>query len=73
MLILDLTVSVKPKKVLECKYFILPSIFSLQIAKWQLCLNVQIMCGVELNLKKYYLHDKLPNELIMLSNAKMLK
>ena len=29
MLILDLTVSVKPKKVLEWKYFILPSIFSL--------------------------------------------
>ena len=28
MLILDLTVSVKPKKVLEWKYFILPSIFS---------------------------------------------
>ena len=26
---LDLTVSVKPKKVLEWKYFILPSIFSL--------------------------------------------
>ena len=29
MLILDLTVSIKPKKVLEWKYFILPSIFSL--------------------------------------------
>ena len=27
MLILDLTVSVKPKKVLEWKYFILPSSF----------------------------------------------
>ena len=60
--------SVKPKKVLEWKYFSLPS-------KWQLCLNVQIMCGVKLNLKKYYLHDKLPNESIisMLSNAKLLK
>ena len=23
-------------------------------------LNVQIMCGMKLNLKKYYLHDKLP-------------
>ena len=44
-------------------------------AKWQLCLHVQIMCGVKLNLKKNYLHDKLPNESIisMLSNAKMLK
>ena len=77
MLIFDLTMSVKPKKVdvLEWKYFILPSIFSLQTAKCQLCLYVQIMCGVELNLKKYYLHDKLPNESIisMLSNAKMLK
>ena len=60
MLILDLTVSVKPKKVLELKYFILPSTFSLKTAKRQLCLNVQIMCGVKLNLKKYYLHDKLP-------------
>ena len=29
MLILDLTASIKPKKVLEWKYFILPSIFSL--------------------------------------------
>ena len=37
--------------------------------------NVQIMCGVRLNLKKYYLHDKLPNEsiILMLSTAKMLK
>ena len=45
MLILDLTVSIKPKKVLEWKYFILPpaSIFSLKTAKWQLCLNVQIV------------------------------
>ena len=48
----------------------LPSIFSLYTAKWQLCLNVPIMCGVKLNLKKYYLHNKLPNESIMLSNAK---
>ena len=32
------------------------------------------MCGVKLNLKKYYLHDKLPNEsiILMLSTAKML-
>ena len=72
---LDLTVAVKPKKVLEWKYFILPSIFSLQTAKWQLCLNVQIMCGGKLNLKKYYLHNKLTNEsiILMLSTAKMLK
>ena len=66
MLIVDLTVSVKPKKVLEWKYFILPpaSIF-----------HVQIMCGVKMNLKKYYLLDKLANESIisMLGNAKMLK
>ena len=75
MLILDLTVSVKPKKVLEWKYFIyLPSLVRKQ-QQMQLCLNVQIMCGVKLNLKKYYLLDKLPNESIisMLSNAKMLK
>ena len=52
MLILDLTMSVKPKKVLEWKYFILSFTFSLQKAKWQLCVNVQIMCGVKLNLKK---------------------
>ena len=71
---LDLTVSVQPKKVLEWKYFILPSIFSLWTAKWQLGLNVQIMCGVKFNLKKYYLQDMLRNESIisMLSNAKML-
>ena len=33
------------------------------------------MCGVKLNLMKYYLHDKLPNESIisMLGNAKMLE
>ena len=33
------------------------------------------MSGVKLNLKKYYLHDKLPNESIisLLRNAKMLK
>ena len=74
MLILDLSVSVKPKKVLEWKYFILPSIFSLSNGSRQ-CLNVQIMCGMKLNLKKYYLDDKLPNESIisMLSNAKMHK
>ena len=42
--------------------FYLPFIFSLLTAKWQLCLNAQVMCGVKLNLKKYYLHDKLPNE-----------
>ena len=74
MLIFDLTVSVKPTKVLEWKYFILPSIFSLKTANWQLCLNVQIRCGVKLNVRKYYLHDKLPNESIisMLGNAKML-
>ena len=75
MLILDLTVSVKRKKVFRMEILYLPSIFSLQTAKWQLCLNVQIMCGVKLNLKKYYLHDKLPNEsiILMLSTAKMLK
>ena len=75
MLILDLTVSVKRKKVFRMEILYLPSIFSLQTAKWQLCLNVQIMCGVKLNLKKYYLHNKLPNESIvsMLSDAKMLK
>ena len=50
MLILDLTVSVKPKKVLEWKYFILLPIFSLYTAKRQLRLNVRIMCDVELNL-----------------------
>ena len=33
MLILDLTVSVKPKKVFEWKYYILPSIFSLSMSK----------------------------------------
>ena len=74
MSILDLTVSVKPKKVLEWKYFIyLPSLVCKQPN--YSCLNVQIMCGVKLNLKKYHVHDKLPNELIslMLSNAKMLK
>ena len=74
MLILDLTVSVKPKKVLEWKYFIyLPSLVRKQPN--DKCLNVQIMCGVKLNLKKYYLHDKLPNEsiILMLSTAKMLK
>ena len=68
MLILDVTVSVKPKKVLEWKYLIyLPPL----VCK----LNVQIMCGAKLNLKKYYLHDKLPNEsiILMLSTAKMLK
>ena len=43
------------------KYFILPSICLVcKQPEWQLCLNVQIMCGVKLNLKKYYLHDKLP-------------
>ena len=42
------------------KYFIyLPSLVCKQP-------NVQIMCGVKLNLKKYYLHDRLPNESIML-------
>ena len=51
-MILDLTVSVKPKKVLEWKYFILSSNFSVWTVKWQLCLNVQIMCGLKLNLKK---------------------
>ena len=72
MLILDLTVSVKSKKGLEWKYFILPSIFNLYTAK---CLNFQIMCGVKLNVKKYYLHDKLSNDSVisMLSNVKMLK
>ena len=32
------------------------------------------MCGVKLNLKKYYLHDKLPNEsiILMLSTAKII-
>ena len=32
------------------------------------------MIGMKLNLKKYYLHDKLPNEsiILMLSAAKML-
>ena len=74
MLILNLTVSVKPKKVLEWKYFMyLPSLVCKQPNGS--CLNVQIMCGVKLNLMKYYLHDKLPNESIisMLGNAKMLK
>ena len=74
MLILDLTVPDKPKKVLEWKYFIyLPSLVHKQPN--DKCLNVQILCGVKLNLKKYYLYDKLPNELIisMFSNAKMLK
>ena len=61
MLILGLTVSVKPKKVLEWKYFIyLPSLVHKQPN--DKCLNVQIMCGVKLNLKKYYLHDKLLTE-----------
>ena len=40
MLILDLTVSDKPNEVLEWKCFILPAIFSLQTAKWHLCVNV---------------------------------
>ena len=37
--------------------------------------KVQIMCGVKLNRKKYYLHDKLPivSVIPMLSNSKMLK
>ena len=32
------------------------------------------MCGMKLNLKKYYLHDKLPNEsiILMLSTAKII-
>ena len=32
------------------------------------------MCGVKLNLKKYYLHNKLPNESIILtlSTAKII-
>ena len=62
MLILGLTVSVKPKKVLEWKYFIyLPSLVRKQPnGSYVWTFNVQIMCGVKLNLKKYHLHDKLP-------------
>ena len=75
MLILDLTVSVKPKEVLEWKYFILPG-FHLSFVNSQMAAMsiAQIMCDVKFNLKKYYLHDKLPIESIisMLSNAKML-
>ena len=69
MWILDLTVSVKPKKVVEWKYFIL--IFSCKQPNGKM----SRLCGVKLNLKNYYLHDKMPNESIvsMLSIAKMLK
>ena len=75
MLILDLTVSVKPKKVLDWRYVIYPPSLVCKQPNGSLCLNVQIMCGVKLNLKKYYLHDKLPNEsiILMLSTAKILK
>ena len=47
MLILDLTVSVKPKKVLEWKYFILPSILFVnsQMIAMSKCLD-SVVCGV---------------------------